>query len=65
MYWLIEAYFVIVESGLETIIYLESLAASHDSESKLVMYFTVNNAFTNYLNKFNLTEDVEIPKFYQ
>ena len=42
---------------------LESLAACHDSESKLVMYFTVNNAFTNYLNEFNLTEDVEIPMF--
>ena len=42
---------------------LESLAACHDSKSKLVMYFTVNNAFTNYLNEFNLTEDVEIPIF--
>ena len=42
---------------------LESLAACHDSQSKLVMYFTVNNAFTNYLNEFNLTEDVEIPVF--
>ena len=40
---------------------LESLAACHDSESKLAMYFTVNNAFTNYLNEFNLTEDVEMP----
>ena len=27
------------------------------------MYFTVNNTFTNYLNEFNLTEDVEIPIF--
>ena len=34
---------------------LESLAACHDSDSKLIMYFTVNNAFTNYLNEFNLT----------
>ena len=42
---------------------LESLAACHDSESKLVMYFTVNNAFTNYQNEFILTEDVEIPIF--
>ena len=40
---------------------LEILAACHDSDSKLVMYFTVNNAFTNYLNEFNLTEEVEIP----
>ena len=28
---------------------LKSLAACHDSNSKLVMYFTINNAFTNYL----------------
>ena len=42
---------------------LESLAACHDSNSKLVMYFTVNNAFANYLNEFNLTEEVEIPIF--
>ena len=27
------------------------------------MYFTINNAFTNYLNKFNLTEELEIPVF--
>ena len=42
---------------------LESLAACHDSNSKLVRYFTFNNAFTNYLNEFNLTEKVEIPIF--
>ena len=27
------------------------------------MYFTINNTFTNYLNEFNLTEEVEIPIF--
>ena len=42
---------------------LESLAACHDSNSKLIMYITVNNAFTNYLNEFNLTEELEIPVF--
>ena len=42
---------------------LRSLAACHDSNTKLVMYFTINNAFTNYLNEFNLTEEVEIPIF--
>ena len=42
---------------------LESLAACHDNESKLVIYFTVNNEFPNYLNEFNLTEDVEIAIF--
>ena len=35
---------------------LESLAACQDTNSKLVMYFTVNAAFINYLDKFpNLT----------
>ena len=42
---------------------LESLAACHDSNSKLAMYFTINNAFTNYLNEFNLTEELEVPVF--
>ena len=40
---------------------LESLAACHDSESKLLMYFTVNIAFTNYLDEFNLTEETSTP----
>ena len=43
--------------------FLESLAACHDSNSKLVMYFTVNNAFSNYVNEFNLTEELEVPVF--
>ena len=42
---------------------LESLAACHDSRTKLVMYFTVNLAFTNYTNDFNLTEEINIPTF--
>ena len=25
------------------------------------MYFTVNNAVTNYLNEFNLTEELDVP----
>ena len=41
---------------------LESLAACHDINSKLVMYFTVNTAFINYLDQFpNLTESIEFP----
>ena len=40
---------------------LESLAACHDSRTKLVMYFMGNLAFTNYLNDFNLTEEISIP----
>ena len=42
---------------------LESLATCHDTNTKFRMYFTVNNAFTNYLNEFNLMEEVEIPIF--
>ena len=41
---------------------LESLAACHDSNSKLVIYFMVNTAFVNYLDQFNnLTETGDIP----
>ena len=40
---------------------LESLAACHDTNTKLIMYFTVNTAFTNYINQFNLTEELEMP----
>ena len=42
---------------------LESLAACHDTYTKLIMYFTVDNAFTNYLNEFNLMEEIEMPIF--
>ena len=39
---------------------LESLAACQDTNSKLVMYFTINTAFINYLDQFpNLTEALE------
>ena len=39
---------------------LESLAACQDTNSKLIMYFTVNTAFVNYLYQFpNLTESLE------
>ena len=39
---------------------LESLAPCQDTNSKLVMYFTVNTAFVNYLDKFpNLTESLD------
>ena len=40
---------------------LESLAACHNGSTKLVMYFMVNLAFTNYLEDFNLTEEINIP----
>ena len=38
---------------------LESVATCHDSNTKLIMYFTVNSACTNYLNQFNLLEELD------
>ena len=43
----------------ENNILLESLAACHDDNTKLVMYFTINITFTNYINEFNLMEELE------
>ena len=40
---------------------LESLAACHDGNTKLVLNFTINIAFTSYVNEFNLTEELEAP----
>ena len=40
---------------------LESLATCHDANTNLVMYFMVNTAFTNYIDQFNLTEDLTFP----
>ena len=41
---------------------LESLTACQHTNSELTMYFTVNMAFVNYLDKFsNLTESLEFP----
>ena len=40
---------------------LESLAACHNMNTKLIMYFTVNTTFTNYINQFNLMEELEMP----
>ena len=40
----------------------ESLATCEKANSKLTMYFTVNTAFVNYLDKFpNLTVHLEFP----
>ena len=40
---------------------LESLAACHDTSTKLIMYFTMNTAFTNYYDQFNITEELKAP----
>ena len=41
---------------------VESLAACHNTNTKLIMYLTVNTAFTNYIDKFNLMEELEMPR---
>ena len=39
---------------------LKSLVACQDTNSKSTMYFTINTAFVNYLDKFpNLTQSLE------
>ena len=48
------------EIEVENHFLLESLAACQDTESELIMYFTVNTAFINYLE--NLT-DFQISNF--
>ena len=41
---------------------LESMAACHNANPKLVMYFIMNAAFVNYLDQFtNMTESLKIP----
>ena len=40
---------------------LKSLAACHDMNTKLIMCFIVNTAFTNYVDQFNLIEELEMP----
>ena len=40
---------------------LESLATCHDANANLIMYYTVNFAFTNHLDQFNFAEDLEVP----
>ena len=39
---------------------LESLVSCLSTQSKLVMYFMVNKAFINYLDKLNLTNSLKI-----
>ena len=41
---------------------LESLATCDNANSKLTMYFTINTAFVNYLDRYsNLTESLQFP----
>ena len=37
---------------------LESLATCHDANTNLIMYFMVNTAFTNYIDQFNIAEEL-------
>ena len=40
---------------------LESLAACHDANMNLIMYFMVNTTFTNYLDQFSLMDRLKFP----
>ena len=40
---------------------LESLTTCQDANTNLVMYFTVNTAFTNYIDQSNLTKYLKFP----
>ena len=56
MFWKIEVFLCNCGIEAENHFLLESLAACDNTNSKLTMYFTVNRAFVNYLDKFpNLT----------
>ena len=53
--------FVIVVLKQKVTFCLESSAACHDADTNLIMYFTVNTAFVNYIEQFNLTEELSFP----
>ena len=40
---------------------IESLPVCHDANTYLMMYFMVNATFTNYVDEFNLMEELEFP----
>ena len=40
---------------------MQSLATCYDADTNLVMYFTVNTAFINYIDQFNLTKELTFP----
>ena len=53
---------ILFDSGIEAEnnFLQKSLAACHDTNTTLVMYFTVNTAFTNYTDQFNLTGELKL-----
>ena len=63
MYWLTEVFCVTVVYRQDNHHLLKSLAACNKKHTKLKMYFTINLAFTNYLNKMsNLMEHPPIDR---
>ena len=57
MFWLTGVSYVIAVIEADHHYLLELIAACDNRNSKLVMYFTTNMAFTNYLDMFpNVTE---------
>ena len=53
MFWLIEAFYVTVGTEADNHHLLESIASCEKKITKFIMYFTINLAFTNYLDMFS------------
>ena len=63
MFWLTEAFYVICGIEPDNHYLLESIATCDNRDSKLVMYFTINMAFANYLDMLpNLTDPFQLIK---
>ena len=54
-------YFVTTALKQKIIFYWNLLATCNNTDSNLGMYFTVNTAFVNYIDQFNLTETLKFP----
>ena len=52
---------MIFQIEAENNLLLESLATCHDADTNLITYFAVNTAFVNYIDQFNLTEELTFP----
>ena len=63
MFWLTELFYVIAEIEADNHHLLESITACDNKITKLVMYFTINLVFTNYLDMLpNMTDSLPIIK---
>ena len=61
MFWLTEVFYVIAEQKQITTIYWNQSTTCDNKITKLVMYFTTNLAFTNYLDMLpNMTDSLPL-----